>query len=171
MTTASGLRWYVVRTRPHAELKAVSHLQRQGFCAYLPRYLKRRRHARRTEIVPAPLFPRYLFVAVDLAAQRWRSIHSTVGVTHLVTNGDTPVSVAAKIVEELQQRHDERGFVRLDQHRRFAPGDPVSSAARLGSCSTGRWWKRPRKTASRSCRSFAGWRRVTRSAVACLTLR
>src|SRR5262249_51141575 len=125
MTIASGRRWYVVQTRPHAELKAVSHLERQGFRTYLPRYLKRRRHARRTEIVPAVLFPRYLFVAVDLAAQRWRSIHSTIGVTHLVSNGDAPVSVPDKIVEELRQRHDERGFVRLDQRRRFAPGDPV----------------------------------------------
>ena len=33
---------------------------------YLPRYLKRRRHARRVDIVAAPLFPRYLFVAIDM---------------------------------------------------------------------------------------------------------
>ena len=66
-------RWYVVQTQAHAETKACWHLARQGFETYLPRYLKRRRHARRVEMVQAPLFPRYLFVVIDIATQRWRS--------------------------------------------------------------------------------------------------
>ena len=85
-----GKRWYVVQSQPNAERKAVFHLERQGFAAYLPRYLKRRRHARRVEIVAAPLFPRYLFVAIDLTAQRWRSVFSTVGVSHMVCHGECP---------------------------------------------------------------------------------
>ena len=60
---SSQPRWYVVQTQPNAENKAVAHLDRQGFVTYLPRYLKRRRHARRVDVVAAPLFPRYLFVA------------------------------------------------------------------------------------------------------------
>ena len=43
-------RWYVVQTQPHAESKAMGHLIRQGFAAYLPRYLKRRRHARKIRL-------------------------------------------------------------------------------------------------------------------------
>ena len=68
-------RGYVVQTQPHAESKAMGHLIRQGFATYLPRYLKRRRHARKIETVAAPLFPRYLFVTVDMETQQWRSIH------------------------------------------------------------------------------------------------
>ncbi len=81
--TSANRACYVVQTQPHCENKAMIHLARQGFGAYLPRYLKRRRHARRIEIVPAPLFPRYLFVEIDIGAQRWRSIYSTVGVSVL----------------------------------------------------------------------------------------
>ena len=77
-------RWYVAHTQPHAENKAAVHLGRQGFVTYLPRYLKRRRHARRVDVVSAPLFPRYLFVQIDTAVQRWRSIYSTFGVSQLV---------------------------------------------------------------------------------------
>ena len=44
-------RWYVVQSQPNAELKAAAHLNRQGFTTYLPRYMKRRRHARRVEDV------------------------------------------------------------------------------------------------------------------------
>ena len=118
-------RWYVVQTHPHAENKAVQHLERQGYRTYLPRYLKRRRHARRIETVAAPLFPRYLFVAVDLASQRWRSMHSTIGVARVVCNGEAPAMVADGVVDGLRRRESAEGFVRLDQRPNFAPGAPV----------------------------------------------
>jgi transcriptional antiterminator RfaH len=118
-------RWYVVQTQPHAETKAMGHLIRQGFAAYLPRYLKRRRHARRVDMVAAPLFPRYLFVGVDLETQRWRSIHSTTGVAHLVCNGDEPAAVPAEVVAALQRREDGTGYVKLERRQPFAPGERV----------------------------------------------
>ena len=67
-------RWFVAQTHVHAETKATFHLARQGFEIYLPRYLKKRRHARRVDTVAAPLFPRYVFISVDMATQRWLSI-------------------------------------------------------------------------------------------------
>jgi transcriptional antiterminator RfaH len=118
-------RWYVVQTQPHAESKAVEHLARQGFGAYLPRYLKRRRHARKVEMIAAPLFPRYLFVAVDLETQRWRAIHSTSGVARLVCNGEEPAPVPPNVVLALQQRQDAAGFVKLERRQQFAPGERV----------------------------------------------
>jgi transcriptional antiterminator RfaH len=118
-------RWYVVQTQPHAETKAMGHLIRQGFAAYLPRYLKRRRHARRIETVAAPLFPRYLFVGVDMETQRWRSIHSTTGVARLVCNGDDPAPVPPDVVAALQRREDTAGYVKLERRQQFAPGERV----------------------------------------------
>jgi len=118
-------RWFVAHTQPHAEAKATAHLNRQGFEIYFPRYLKRRRHARRVETVAAPLFPRYLFVAVDLAAQRWRSIYSTVGVHRLVCNGDEPSAVPDGVVEALKSREDGNGFIKLDRRPPFRGGDKI----------------------------------------------
>ncbi len=118
-------RWYVVQSQPSAERKAIAHLERQGFVTYLPRYLKRRRHARRVEIVPAPLFPRYLFVTIDLAAQRWRSIFSTVGVSRLVCNGDNPTPIPDQVLETLRAREDASGYVRLEHRPNFHAGDRI----------------------------------------------
>lgn len=70
----SDARWYVVQTQVNGEARAAQNLMRQGFEIYLPRYLKRRRHARKIDLTAKPLFPRYMFVAVDVATQRWRSI-------------------------------------------------------------------------------------------------
>jgi transcriptional antiterminator RfaH len=120
-----GQRWYVVQSHPNAEHKAVLNLERQGFTTYLPRYLKRRRHARRVEVVPAPLFPRYLFVGIDLEIQRWRSIFSTLGVSRLVCNGEQPTPIAENVIGNLKSREDESGFVRLNKPILFRAGDKI----------------------------------------------
>jgi transcriptional antiterminator RfaH len=117
--------WYVVQTQVNAEPKAARNLVRQGFEIYLPRYLKRRSHARKIEKIAAPLFPRYLFVRVDMATQRWRSIQSTFGVSRLVCNGPDPAPVSQQIVNSLKAREDESGYVRLDQRTKFALGEKV----------------------------------------------
>jgi transcriptional antiterminator RfaH len=125
MIDADAPNWFVVQTQPHAEAKASAHLMRQGFRIYLPRYQKRRRHARRVETVVVPLFPRYLFVAIDRMTQRWRCIQSTVGVTRLVCNGEEPAAVPPQVIREIRQREDETGLIHLDLRPRFAPGDRV----------------------------------------------
>lgn len=119
------LRWHVVQTHPHAESKAAWHLARQGYEIYLPRCLKRRRHARKVETVPVPLFPRYMFVAFDRTTQQWRRIQSTLGVSRLVCSGDEPAAMPAAVISELRAREDEHGFVHLPSAPPFAPGDKV----------------------------------------------
>lgn len=118
-------RWCVALTQPHAEAKATTHLQRQGFEIYFPRYLKPRRHARRVDMVAAPLFPRYIFIAVDTAAQRWRSICSTAGVARLVCNGEKPAVVPTGVLNALRSREDTSGFIKLASRPAFQPGDKV----------------------------------------------
>jgi transcriptional antiterminator RfaH len=121
----TGSSWHVVQVHVHAEAKAQMHLARQGFATYLPRYLKRRRHARRTEIVPAPLYPSYLFVAFNRAIHGWRSIHSTVGVARLVCNGDVPAVIDNSIIDGLKVRENADGFIQLERRPQFAAGDKV----------------------------------------------
>lgn len=118
-------RWYAVNTQPRAEDKASFHLKRQGFHTYVPRYLKRRSHARRVDTVAAPFFPRYLFVAVDTATQRWRAINSTIGVSQIVCTGDRPAAVPDPVIAQLKHAEDERGFIELKRPR-FSAGDKVT---------------------------------------------
>jgi transcriptional antiterminator RfaH len=125
MNDITGARWYVVQTQVNGEAKAAENLGRQGYQTYLPRYLKRRRHARKVDFIARPLFPRYMFVAVDMATQRWRSIQSTSGVSRLVTNGEEPAAVPEGVVRTLRAREDAKGFVGLDAAPAFVAGDKV----------------------------------------------
>lgn len=105
--------WFAVHTQARGEAQARFNLMRQGFEVYLPRFLKRRRHARRTEMVPTPLFSRYLFVHMDTGAARWRAIQSTFGVSHLVCNGDLPAAVPDAIIDNIRSREDDSGMVAM----------------------------------------------------------
>ena len=109
-------RWYVARTLPQRELHAARQLLNQGFRTFVPRYWKNRRHARKVEMVSAPLFPRYLFVVVDRARDRWRSINGTLGVDRLLMYGGEPQPVPPGVVENLMAASDTDGNIRFDTH-------------------------------------------------------
>ena len=101
-------RWYVVHTQTQTEKRALWHLQNQGFECFLPSVRSLRRHARKVEHVLAPLFPRYLFVRLDLDSTPWSAINGTRGVVRLVANGFRPTPVPEGVVEDLQARSDMR---------------------------------------------------------------
>jgi len=120
-----GARWYVVHTQPNREACADLNLRRQGFRTYLPRYARRRRHARREDTVARPLFPRYVFVALDLARDRWRAIHSTFGVSRLVLASEAPLPVPDGVVDEIRARETGDGLVTLGLPANLGPGSRV----------------------------------------------
>lgn len=122
-TPASSARWYAVHTLPRLETTAAAHLVRQGWEVFLPQIRATRRHARRVETIAAPLFPRYGFVRLDLARDRWRSVNGTIGVAGLVMGRDLPSAAPVGVVEELIEAQDSDGFVNLVHG--FQPGDPV----------------------------------------------
>jgi transcription elongation factor/antiterminator RfaH len=111
---APNERWFLTHTQPRSELKAQFHLGAQGFRTYVPQYLRTVRHARQLRTVRNPLFPRYLFVILDLERDRWLSIRSTIGVSSLFVCDGRPVPVPAGIVESLIDRTDEFEVTRLD---------------------------------------------------------
>jgi transcriptional antiterminator RfaH len=121
----SSVQWYVVHTQQHQEARAQVNLRRQGFATYLPVYQRARRHAGRIETVIRPLFPRYMFVAIDIQRERWRSVNSTFGVSSLVSAGDEPLPVAEEVVEEIRAREDDKGLVKIGLPAGIGPGSAI----------------------------------------------
>lgn len=118
-----GRRWFVVQTQPRKEVHAGLNLANQGFRSFLPRIRKTTRHARRTRTGLAPLFPRYLFVSLDLGRERWRSVNGTFGVSRLVSHGGWPTPVPAGLVEDLIAIMEDVGAV--DLRYALTPGERV----------------------------------------------
>ena len=62
--------WCAAFTKPRQEEVASENLTRQGFRTYLPRLKQPKRRRDRWIEVIEPLFPRYLFVELDLRRTR-----------------------------------------------------------------------------------------------------
>ena len=114
-------RWYVVRTMPRSEFRAASELVREDTEVFSPLVntpLPGDAH------LPAPLFPGYIFVRMDLNANGWPSFRFSQHIIGLVTfNGDVPW-LPDELIAELKQQCD-----RINGDggiwRRYEPGDWV----------------------------------------------
>jgi transcriptional antiterminator RfaH len=114
---------YAVYTQPHAEPKALEHLLRQGYCAYLPRFRTKVSHARRRQTVLRPLFPRYIFAGIDRATMPWRPILSTVGVSHIVGTCEELTPVPMEIVAAIREQERSGAFDRFDCRQTLRLGE------------------------------------------------
>lgn len=96
-----GEHWFLINAQTGRESLAAQHLARQGFRPFLPTSWRTIRHARQIRNERTAFFPGYLFVAMDLERDRWRSIDGTVGVVRLVKADGRPSSAPSGLVEAL----------------------------------------------------------------------
>src|SRR5258707_14950957 len=108
--------WSVAMCKSSSENIAAENLKRQDFNFYLPKYLSRVGKETKIKI----LFPRYIFVQIDL---QWYAIKNTKGITRLIlTNENKPAKIADKIIDNFKAREDSRGLITLPQPPKFRPG-------------------------------------------------
>jgi len=102
--------WFVVHTKPRQEAVAQAQLERQGYPVYFPRLcLPRLRRSRWSDVIE-PLFPRYLFVGLEVGEQALAPIRSTRGVSTVLRFGDRYAEVPMALVDALRKRADESGM-------------------------------------------------------------
>ncbi len=99
-------RWYAIHTKPRQEALAAENLRRQAFEIFLPRIKQRRRHRRQWQEKVEPLFPRYLFIRLDLGNDNIAPIRSTYGVSKLVSFAGQPATVPDPLIDALTQASD-----------------------------------------------------------------
>ena len=105
------------------ETAARENLERQGYEVCLPEIRMRKRRQGRWQEVTEPLFPGYLFVALDLGHDNTAPIRSTVGARGLVRFGLHSPAMPAGSVEFLlgQTPQVEEGETQLP----FSAGDKL----------------------------------------------
>jgi transcription antitermination factor NusG len=120
-------RWYAVSVLPGGEARAELNLARQGFSPFVPRHHRTVRHARRLTVRRAAFFPGYMFLPLDLSADRWRAVNGTLGVRSLVMQGERPVPCPEGLVEAMISATGADGL--LDFSAALDPGAPVRLAS------------------------------------------
>ena len=117
-------RWYVIYTKPMNESRVESNLKARLVETLAPRIKTRRDNpfTGKPVYVSKPLFPRYTFARFSLNESLHR-INFTRGVQCVVSFNNRPSVVEEEIIELLQSRVGEDGFVRMNDELR--PGDKV----------------------------------------------
>lgn len=119
-----GTKWFLAQLKPKSYRIAKRNLAQQGFATFLPMIEETRRLRGVFVTQLRPLFPGYIFVALDMRQGGWRSVNSTIGVTRLVSLGPQPTEVPAGLIQQLQRSCDPSG--KLQTHAHLAPGDTVT---------------------------------------------
>ncbi len=117
--------WYLIFTKPRMERQAVEHLERQGYCTYLPLMAVTRRQRGRYRQTIEPCFPRYLFIHLDSRTDNWAPIRSTLGVVKIVEFGGLPAMVPDDLIATLQNNEDQQGLQQLHEPE-LKKGDKVT---------------------------------------------
>ena len=101
--------WYLIQFKPNSHRLAERNLLRQGFETFLPMQKVTRRKASSFVSDLKPLFPGYMFVSVNSELAPWRTIHSTIGVSRLVSFEGKPKPLPLHLISGLMLRCDESG--------------------------------------------------------------
>ena len=123
---AAARDWFLAQHKPNCARIADKNLRRQGFETFLPLEDVTQQRRGKFVTVERPLFPGYIFVALDISSGLWRTVNSTYGITRLVSFGQEPAVVPQDIVSQLILRCDPAG--KLLPAPRLKPGDMVTLA-------------------------------------------
>jgi transcriptional antiterminator RfaH len=98
--------WYAIHTKSRQEMCAAENLRRQAFEVYLPNIKRGHRYRGQWQEKIEPLFPRYLFIRLNLGEENIAPIRSTHGVSKLVSFSGQPATVPDPIIDALTQASD-----------------------------------------------------------------
>lgn len=115
--------WYLIHTKIRQERVALENLERQGFECFLPLIRAEKLRRGKLQVLQEALFPRYLFIrlSTELESQSWAPIRSTLGVSRLVTFGQTPARIDEDLLTAIRFQNEESEVV----IRHFEPGEQV----------------------------------------------
>lgn len=103
--------WFLAQVKPNSAQIAQRNLCLQRFKTFLPLEEETRQRYGKLVTTPRPLFPGYIFVALDMGQGLWRQVNSTYGVARIVSNGKAPAIVPKDLVTELMKRCDKAGLL------------------------------------------------------------
>ena len=118
--------WYAIHTKPRQETLAAENLQRQAFEIYLPKIKQAQRYRHQWRDKIEPLFPRYLFIRLDLGKDNIAPIRSTRGVSKLVSFSGLPATVPDPLIDALMQSADPDTALFHPEATRFETGETVT---------------------------------------------
>ena len=94
-------KWFLIYTKAKEEHRAKINLENQGFQIFLP-MLAFAKINQSESITLEAMFPRYLFIKINLERDNWTCIKSTRGVSHMVVFGQRFAEIPNQVIAYLK---------------------------------------------------------------------
>ena len=121
--TCDQITWLVAQLKPNQDKIAIRNLKNQGFEIFQPlRNITKRRNDKFVQIM-APLFPGYIFISVNMEKKNWQKVNSTVGITRLISFGQTLAFINNELIDEMKNQFPAQ--INLQPIDKFDPGKIV----------------------------------------------
>tara|TARA_Y100000758_G_C15981476_1_gene397054 strand:+ start:165 stop:701 length:537 start_codon:yes stop_codon:yes gene_type:complete len=118
-------KWLLVYTKAKEEQRAKTNLENQGFQTFLPMIAFVKMNRSKSTTVE-PMFPRYLFIKLNLEKDNWTLIKSTRGVSHIVVFGQRFAEIPDRVVAHLKSGADKNDiFKQAIKRQEFEKGDTL----------------------------------------------
>ena len=118
-------KWFLVYTKAKQEQRAKKNLENQGFQIFLPLIAFAKINQSKS-ITLEVMFPRYLFIEINLERDNWSCIKSTRGVSHVVVFGQRFAEIPHQVIVHLKSGADENDiFKQKITRQKFQKGDKL----------------------------------------------
>ena len=104
-------KWFLVYTKAREEKRAKKNLENQGFKTFLPILSFVNLNQPNLSTIGI-MFPRYLFIKINIEKDNWTHVRSTKGVSHLITFSNKPAEVPSEVIQLIKKRTDKNGIFR-----------------------------------------------------------
>jgi len=118
------INWYAIHVRRYRESLAAASVAALGLEAFLPMVKVERLPNQVIKLDAKPLFAGYFFARFS-PEDSLTSVECARGVLQVIKSGGRPIPVEAEIIEEIRERVEVDGLIRL-KHPQLKPGDRVS---------------------------------------------
>jgi transcriptional antiterminator RfaH len=117
------MNWYLIFTKVNEEAKIAKQFTDAEIEHLCPKLKTSRLRMRRLVTITEPLFPRYMFIRIDLE-EKFRTIKYTRGVVGFIDFGYGPVPVDEAIVNEIRAK-EKNGYIEVNNKRRYRKNESL----------------------------------------------
>ena len=96
--------WIVARNKPNQDKIALINLERQNFEFFQPTFKTMSRRQNKFKESIKPVFPGYIFIAINLEENNWHKINNTRGISSIIVFGNEIPLIHCELIEALKHR-------------------------------------------------------------------
>ena len=96
--------WIVAKNKANQDKVALLNLERQNFEFFHPTFKIRSRRRNKSKEIIKPVFPGYIFIAINLEEKNWHKINNTRGISSVIVFGNEIPLIRDELIKELKYR-------------------------------------------------------------------